>query len=309
MDPKKPGLCSKWRDEQLILKQRLVLTDDFNWSLSGKHSAEKLSRIGGVDISFSKDNGTDACAGLVVLSYPDLNVIYEDFRMVRLTQPYISGYLAFREVEFLVDLLNKLRKTNSDLLPEVILVDGNGILHHRGFGLACHLGVLTNIPTVGIGKTLLHIDGLEKDDIRPMCREKLKKVGDSVDLRGRSGTLWGKALKSTKSSRNPIFVSVGHKISISTAMELVERCCKFRIPEPVRQADLRSRAFCREFETKDDCVPDENVTDQSDEMSASQIPTHSEESVRECSSDCECFGSFPKNFEEFCGNTSYSSEF
>ncbi len=70
-----------------------------------------------------------------MLRLPEQTVVYEEFRMIRLTQPYIPGFLAFREVSFLVDLLETLKRTRPDLYPQVVLVDGNGVLHTRGFGM------------------------------------------------------------------------------------------------------------------------------------------------------------------------------
>uniref|UniRef100_A0A2K6SKI2 Endonuclease V n=1 Tax=Saimiri boliviensis boliviensis TaxID=39432 RepID=A0A2K6SKI2_SAIBB len=90
--------------------------------------------------------------------------------MVSLTAPYVSGFLAFREVPFLLELVQQLREKEPDLMPQVLLVDGNGVLHHQGFGMACHLGVLTDLPCVGVAKKLLQVDGLENDALH---KEKL----------------------------------------------------------------------------------------------------------------------------------------
>lgn len=89
----------------------------------------------------------------MVLEFPSLNVVYERYQMVRLTKPYIPGFLAFREVPFLLDLLNELRKTRPELVPQVVFMDGNGVLHPRGCGVACHFGVVADIPTIGVAKT------------------------------------------------------------------------------------------------------------------------------------------------------------
>lgn len=91
-----------------------------------------LQKVGGVDVSFVKGDSVRACASLVVLSYPELKVVYEDSRMVGLKAPYVSGFLAFREVPFLVELVQRLQEKEPDLMPQVVLVDGNGVLHQRG---------------------------------------------------------------------------------------------------------------------------------------------------------------------------------
>ena len=168
--------------------------------------------------------------------------------MVELTLPYIPGFLAFREVPFLKDRLDLVRKTKPNLIPQVILVDGNGILHTRGFGLASHLGVMSDIPTIGVAKTLFSVDGLYKNSQHLADIKSLKRAGDSFPLIGLSGKTWGVALKGASKVVNPVYVSAGHKISLSTAEELVFSCSRSRIPEPVRQADLRSRDHLRKLQ-------------------------------------------------------------
>ena len=154
---------TRWWLRQRWLRSHLVEKD-------AVASVDAVRLVAGVDISFVKSSDTDACAALVVCDLNDaaLPVVYKAFKRVVLTAPYIPGYLAFREVEFLCDLLKELRTSAPHLVPEVILVDGNGILHPNGFGLACHLGVLTGIPTVGVGKTLHHVDGLSKDTVKEL---------------------------------------------------------------------------------------------------------------------------------------------
>lgn len=116
------------------------------------------------------------------------------FRMVRLTAPYIPGFLAFRECEFLVALLDELRGSRPDLVPQLLFVDGNGVLHPRGFGLAAHLGVLAGIPSIGIGKNLLCVDGLEMKAVKGAAHEALERGVDCTALRGASGRVWGAAM-------------------------------------------------------------------------------------------------------------------
>lgn len=86
--------------------------------------------------------------------------VHDEYQEVTTNVPYISGYLAFREVEHIEKLIQKLREKHPDIVPQIILVDGNGVLHYRGCGLASHLGVKVNIPTIGVSKKLLYLDGL-----------------------------------------------------------------------------------------------------------------------------------------------------
>eukprot|EP01127_Copromyxa_protea_P003108 TRINITY_DN12978_c0_g1_i1.p1 TRINITY_DN12978_c0_g1~~TRINITY_DN12978_c0_g1_i1.p1 ORF type:complete len:243 (-),score=54.72 TRINITY_DN12978_c0_g1_i1:166-894(-) len=226
----------QWEEEQATLKKQLSKENEIT---------SPLKVVAGVDISFVKDNEEDACASFVVLSWPELKVLHERMEMVKLTLPYIPGFLAFREVSFLNNLIKRFSEEHPEDVPQLIFVDGNGYLHPRGFGLACHLGVLTGIPTIGIGKTLMYVDGLDKKSVKQKFVTHCKKGGDHVDLVGQSGHVWGSAFKSTDTATNPIYVSIGHKVNLETAVKLTKEACLFRIPEPVRQADLRSRDYLR----------------------------------------------------------------
>ncbi|XP_045155822.1 endonuclease V isoform X2 [Echinops telfairi] len=224
---------SLWKREQARLKARVVDWDTEAWQRNPDFSG--LQRVGGVDVSFVKGDSVNACASLVVLSYPELKVVYEECRMVNLKAPYVSGFLAFREVPFLAEAVQRLQEKEPSLMPQVLLVDGNGVLHQRGFGVACHLGILTDLPCVGVAKKLLQVDGLEKSDQHKEKVRCLRAAGATFPLVGDSGTILGMALKSHDRSINPLYVSVGHKISLETAVHLTHACCRFRIPEPVRQ--------------------------------------------------------------------------
>ena len=109
--------------------------------------------------------------------------------LVHMTQPYIPGFLAFREVGFFVELIERARKNGK--VPDIIMVDGNGTLHPRGFGVACHLGVLTSIPYIGVAKNFLVMDGIDLDNMKERFAQKCKKGGDYMMLQGQSGTIWG----------------------------------------------------------------------------------------------------------------------
>lgn len=95
------------------------------------------------------------------------------------------------------------------------------------------------------------MDGLSKEGIYKACDEALFKAGDHVLLRGKSGRVWAAAIKSSATSNDPLFVSIGHKITLPTAVECIVSTCKFRIPEPIRQADLRSRQRVKDINEDD----------------------------------------------------------
>ncbi|XP_013384792.1 endonuclease V isoform X1 [Lingula anatina] len=246
-------LRSEWEGEQDKLKTKLVLENCEPWQ---SKLEEGLQYVGGVDLSFVKGDDVNACSSLVVTSYPDLKVVYEDCCHIQLTAPYIPGFLAFREVPFLVESFERLKKKNPELMPQVVLVDGNGILHPKEFGLACHLGIILDIPTVGVAKKLFQVDGLEKNAEHADKVKQLAKGGDTFPLIGASGRILGKALRSSDNTENPVYVSIGHKISLETAVCLVHQCCKYRIPEPIRQADIKSREYLRRL------FPEQNSQDE-----------------------------------------------
>lgn len=235
---------SQWIAAQDLLRRRLIERDDFPWNLPGG-GGEALKYVGGVDMSFAKDDASLACAALVVLDLATLQVVYEDFAVVRLEVPYVPGFLAFREAPVLLGLLEKVKSSAKDICPQLIMVDGNGLLHPRGFGLACHLGVLADLPTIGIGKNLHHVDGLTLSGVKQLLEAKDNFSKDLLTLTGSSGRIWGVAMRSTWNTSKPIFVSIGHRISLQTAVKVVGMTCKYRVPEPVRQADIRSRDFLR----------------------------------------------------------------
>lgn len=239
-------------DEELKDKWFLQVEDMKRfWSL--RDQFEEIHFVAGVDISFVKGDMTNACAGIVVLSYPSLKPVYEKFVPIKLTVPYIPGFLAFREVGFLMELLDSLKQDKPEYYPQLVFVDGNGTHHPQYFGLACHLGVLCDIPTIGIGKTFLSVDGLHNDVVKKEFIEKCQKKGQFLKLSGpltksvKSRFVFGAAVATADNLKNALFVSPGHRISLETAIELTLKCCVFRQPEPIRYADHRSREMIKEM--------------------------------------------------------------
>jgi len=237
----------QWEAQQRALRDRIVDTDAEAWDLTDDPSpgSTPLRRVGGVDVSFVKDDPDTACAALVVLEFPSLRLLYEDYAIVKLDLPYISGFLAFRECPHLTAMVETLRRDRPELLPQIVLVDGMGVLHPRGLGLASHLGVVTGLPTIGVGKTFLNVDGLQRDKVLRESHERLGGSGDTWRLVGASGRELGAALRSTAGAPNPVFVSRGHLITLETALRVVRACCKYRVPEPIRLADKGSREYLR----------------------------------------------------------------
>lgn len=177
----------------------------------------KIRRICGVDVSYR--NGR-AFGSAVVIDKHDLSVISSTCKMTRVEQPYVPGLLFLRESEPILSVLNEL---GNDY--DVLMIDGHGVLHPRGCGLASYVGIKVNKPTIGVAKNLL-------------CGNMR---GTDVLLNGR---IAGCALKTHE---KPIYVSVGHRISLKTAVKLVKEVSKHRIPEPLRLADINSRRMARDY--------------------------------------------------------------
>jgi hypothetical protein len=161
-------------------------------------------------------------------------------------------------------MLSKLRKTKPHLWPQLIMVDGNGILHPRGLGLASHLGVLLDVPTLGVAKKFLAVDGMTRENQVDDWEKQLLQFGDSVPLRGNSGRLYGLAIRTH--SVHPLFISPGHRVSLDTVKRVVLACSSVRIPTPIRQADLGSREAIRKWEAAGSPTPKPVDTSEVDEL-------------------------------------------
>ena len=249
INSKEPEILEEWRKEQDNLKQKLIKSDFYNFNLDNNNNTNitELKYIAGMDISAIKHNPNIAVSALVICDR-NLKIVYEDYNLVKMDEPYIPGFLAFREVKHLVNLINDLKNNHPEFIPQVILVDGNGILHTKGFGLASHLGVLIDIPTIGCSKNVFNVDGISKIKVKEIAKKFLNKGGDHYPLIGDSGEQYGWAFRSNDESTNPMIISLGHKISNETALKIVKLCTIHRIPQPIRFSDKISRRLIAEYE-------------------------------------------------------------
>jgi deoxyribonuclease V len=178
--------------------------------------------VAGADIALGKHaNRLYVC--VVVLAFPGLDIVETVAHEDRTLFPYIPGLLSFRETPALLRAFMQLK---SD--PDVIFIDGHGLSHPRSAGIACHVGVLLDRPTIGCAKSVLV--GTYKDPASSRCSVS--------DLRDRDGHVIGAAVR-TRAHVKPVYVSIGHRISLAQAVKLTLACGKgYRIPEPTRLADL-----------------------------------------------------------------------
>jgi len=199
--------------EAIALQKELAPQIDTSTPLS----LDDLQLVGGIDVSV-KENVSQAA--IVVLTYPALEVIEQVNASIPTPFPYIPGLLSFREGAVIIDALRQLEHA-----PDVFIVDGQGIAHPRHIGIASHIGLWIDVPTVGCGKTRL--TGTHE----PVPPEK----GAWSPLMHR-GEVIGAALR-TRDNVAPVYISVGHRATLDTARELVMRCLtRYRLPEPIRAA-------------------------------------------------------------------------
>jgi deoxyribonuclease V len=180
---------------------------------------KEVTTIGGADISFNKYSET-VYAGIVVLSYPHLEVIDKAAVITEVNFPYIPGLLAFREVPALAQAWNKLA-----IKPDVLVLDGHGIAHPRRMGIATHFGIIANHPTIGCAKSML----------TGKYTDLGENTFDTAPLISKNEII-GTVLR-TKLKTNPVFVSPGNLITMEESVELIKNCVvKYRIPTPTRLA-------------------------------------------------------------------------
>jgi deoxyribonuclease V len=216
------------RDIQIQLRERMIHEDRL----------PKVEYVAGADIAFDVPGRASwrtgegrAIAGVVVYRFPEMLEVERASAVQPLRFPYVPGLLSFREIPALLAAFESLRFS-----PDLIFCDGQGYAHPRRFGLACHLGVLLDVPSIGVAKSLL----IGK------CKEPARKAGSiSALLDLASGEQIGAALR-TVTGVNPVYLSQGHRVSLARAIEFTLAVSgPFRIPRPTRDADHFVNEICR----------------------------------------------------------------
>jgi deoxyribonuclease V len=207
------------KEIQRRLSRRVILTDDF----------DEIKNILGVGVIFSKEQN-EVFVGCASLSFPRLELMETANYKEKLGFPYMPGFFAFSAGQAILSAIKKLKR------PDLIMFPGRGIAHPRGLGLASHLGLLLDIPTIACSKT-------------PLWREYPKlslEKGSHVFVKGEDKRFVGAVVR-TREGKNPVFVSPGHKISIQTAVKIILHCSpRYRIPEPLRQAHILVKRMSEE---------------------------------------------------------------
>ena len=193
-------------------------------SLRGKVITEDklgaVKTVAGVDVGFERA-GAVTRAAAVVLDFPGLEPREQAVARQPTRFPYVPGFLSFREAPAVLAALEQLRQ-----VPDLLLCDGQGIAHPRRFGIACHLGVLTDIPSIGVAKSRL----VGTHGTVPKVKGAWAPLMDAGEVIG--------AVLRTRDGVKPLYVSIGHRVSLDTAIDYVLRCTtKYRLPETTRLAD------------------------------------------------------------------------
>lgn len=195
---------------QLRLRDRVEVTDRF----------PKICEVAGADIALDLERKI-AIAGVIVYSFPEMKEIERVWAKRPLTFPYVPGLLSFREIPTLTAAFAKLKNA-----PDLIFVDGHGFAHPRRMGIASHLGVVLDCPTVGCAKSVLCGEAEEPAD----------EVGAASELTHKNEVI-GIALRS-RLGTNPIYISIGHRVSLDSAVKFALAVADgFRVPRPTREAD------------------------------------------------------------------------
>ena len=204
-----PATVAEARECQLRLKDCVITHNEI----------ADVHLVAGVDVGF-ENKGAITRAAVAVLGFPDLKLHEQSVVRVKTRFPYIPGYLSFREAPAIIQALQQLKQA-----PDIILCDGQGLAHPRRFGIACHLGVVTGMPTIGVAKSRLIGE----------YQEPGEKKGSWSPLTLK-GEIIGVVLR-TRSNVKPLFISIGHKVDLQTAIDYVMQCTtRYRLPETTRWA-------------------------------------------------------------------------
>ncbi|MCS6779095.1 MAG: deoxyribonuclease V [Geminicoccaceae bacterium] len=210
--PTSPAAARALQEE---LARRVIVADDF----------AEIRWVGGLDVHYAPRRGL-AWAAAVVVDATTLELVASALACAPLVFPYVPGLLSFREAPAALAALARLRPR-----PDLVLVDGQGRAHPRRFGLACHIGVLADLPTIGVAKSRLLGEHAAPPEV----------AGGWVPLYHGEEVIG--AVVRTRVATTPLFVSVGHRISLARAIDWTIRLCAGRrLPEPIRLADRLSRA-------------------------------------------------------------------
>lgn len=208
----------------ITVEEATVMQNSLKTQVITEDKLGAVKYVAGLDAAFL-DNDRLTKSAAAVFSFPDMQLVETAIATRATTFPYIPGFLSFREIPAYVDVLEKLKLT-----PDLILCDGQGLAHPRRFGCATHLGVVLDIPTIGVAKTLF----IGQHDVLAESKGSWQPLVDNGEVVG--------AVVRSRTQVKPIYVSIGHRLCLETAIKYVLNCVsEYRLPETTRIADQLSK--------------------------------------------------------------------
>jgi deoxyribonuclease V len=210
------GIANRWN---LTPKEAIALQWELRDRVVRTDRIGKVRHVCGIDVGFEQD-GAITRAAVAVLAFPALVLVEHAIARRKTSFPYVPGLLSFRETPAVLEALARLR-----IRPDLALCDGHGIAHPRRCGLASHIGLAADLPSIGVAKTRL-IGAHRTPRDRRGASTPLVDAGETIG-----------AVLRTRAGVNPIYVSIGHRVSLATAIDFVMACCtRYRLPETTRWA-------------------------------------------------------------------------
>lgn len=207
------------------LEEAIRIQNELSSFVKLKDDFEKIEKIAGFGIAFSLGKN-EIVVSSIEFSYPDLEIQNESFEKSKISFPYVSGLFVFSAGPFILSIFERSG------LPDLAIFPGRGIAHPRRIGLATHMGILLDIPTIACSRTKLWNDYEEPEKRKgsyTFCFENKEKIG---------------AVLRSKDNTKPIFVTPGHKISVESSIEIILNCCTpHRLPEPIRRAHIMAKRY------------------------------------------------------------------
>lgn len=227
--------------EQHFIKQQRALIDKID--LKNHVEIDCIKYIAGVDLAYWQEDDLEyAVCCIVVLDFVSKEVIEKKCYKDKISVPYIPGCLAFREIPLVMRTVELL-----DNKPDIYVFDGNGYLHPRHMGLATHAGVLLNKPSIGIAKSYYKIENVEYDE----PENEVMAYNDILI----HGEVYGRVIRTKKNVR-PVFLSIGNKIDMNTAMNVLDKMItkESHIPMPTRLADIMTHEKRKEYRDRSEGI-------------------------------------------------------
>lgn len=252
----------EWDKIQIELANMIVEKDTIT-------NLSEIMYIGGLYLLDDKSDPSACIASIAIIDFDTRKCVYSYAESFKTDVPYISGYIGFREVPIFEELYEKFMIRKPEYSPDLLIINSYGKLHPHKAGSATQLAISLKLPIIGTGQTILNIDGLSEKVAKSDFKQQCQNVGEYAELVGQSGTVYGAAVKTSTTSSNPVYVTVGSNITLTTAIDIVINCSEFRTPDPIRKAEKKAKDFMsmkkshtkNALEKADNSLKEKNNTD------------------------------------------------